>query len=315
MIYAPVLVIVYTRKKNLENLINSLKENPEAKDTDIWIISDAASKKEDEIAVQEVREYAKSIKGFKTLNIVAPQKNSRIFHINHIQPIKHQLLIEYGKVILIEDDNIVSKQFLHYMNDALIFYKDYPNISAICGYKLPIKLPKDYKKDVYFCPRFSAWGYGITNEWDKKIDKTDFDRFTIASNHQNIKKFSSTGNDLLDILLEDSKGKIYAPDARTSFYNILNDYYCVFPSISMVNNVGFDGTGEHCNKSSRWNTILDNRNEYSLKMEKKVLVDARIIQKIKDYNNSGYFIRHYIKIFLKKIGLFYLVKSIIYKKN
>lgn len=311
MTYAPLHLIVYTRKKNLENLVNSLKTNPEASETDLWIVSDAAAKDSDKDAVTAVRDYIKSINGFKSVHIIAPDKNSRIYNINHNETVKDMLLNKYGKIIQLEDDNIVSKHFLKYMNEALEFYKDYKNIGAICGYQLPIKIPKNYKKDIYLGLRYSPWGVGFTKRWYEQINMDNIDRYSIAIKPENKKKFLKAGKSLLDILKEDSEKKIYAPDARICFHQIMNNIYSIFPCISLVKNVGFDGSGEHNGISYRWDTVLDNRKEYSIKMVKNIQPNEKVLKKIQKYQDFGYSLKHFIKKILKKIGLFYFVKKYI----
>lgn len=54
---APVGLVVYNRKNHTQKTIESLKNNTLASETDLYIFSDAANKKEDEKAVNEVREY------------------------------------------------------------------------------------------------------------------------------------------------------------------------------------------------------------------------------------------------------------------
>ena len=310
---APVILIVYTRKQNLENLVVSLRQNPESVETDVWIISDAASKKEDEKAVSEVREYAKTVSGFRSVHLVAPEKNSRVYNISHYMPVVKTVLEKYGKVISLEDDNIVSKHFLHYMNEGLEFYKDYPNIGAICGYELPIKIPKEYKNDIYLGVRYSPWGVGFTKKWYDQIDRSVWNRYEEAIKPENKRKFLMAGKNIFDILKEDSEGKIYAPDARVCFYQIMHNIYCVFPCISMVKNVGFDGSGEHNGYSLRWDAMLDDRAVYSVKMVKDIQPDLKILHRIQKYNDHGYILRHYGKILLKKIGLFSFARKILYK--
>ena len=312
MIYSPVLLIVYTRKNNLERLVESLKTNPEAKETDVWIVSDAPSKEADREAVEVVRAYVKTISGFKSVNLVAPDKNSRVYKIRHTKPVVEMLCEKYGKYICLEDDNIVSKHFLRYMNEGLEFYKDYPNIGGICGYQLPIKIPKNYKESIYLGVRYSPWGIGFTKKWTEQCDvESVWDRYSEAVKPENKKKFLKAGKSLLDILKEDSEGTVRAPDARTCFYHIMNGIYCVFPCVSMVKNTGFDGSGEHNGRSSRWIAKLEDRDEYPIKWIENIQPDEQMIETIRKYHDHGYTFRHFVKEVLRKIGLFTAVKKLI----
>lgn len=46
---------------------------------------------------------------------------------------------EYGKVIVLEDDLVVSPYFLKYMNDALNMYENEEEVVCIHGYVYPVK--------------------------------------------------------------------------------------------------------------------------------------------------------------------------------
>lgn len=70
MYLAPVGLVVYNRIEHTKRVIEALKKNTLASDTDLYIFSDAPSKKEDESAVYELREYLKTInEGFKNVYI------------------------------------------------------------------------------------------------------------------------------------------------------------------------------------------------------------------------------------------------------
>lgn len=70
---APISVSVYTRLKHFKNCINSLAANSLAKHSELYVFSDNA-KSGDEEAVLKVRNYSKSIKGFKKVNLIFQKK-------------------------------------------------------------------------------------------------------------------------------------------------------------------------------------------------------------------------------------------------
>ena len=67
---APVGLVVYNRLEHTKRVIEALKKNTLASETDLYIFSDAPSKKEDEKSVAELRDYLKTVKdGFKNVYI------------------------------------------------------------------------------------------------------------------------------------------------------------------------------------------------------------------------------------------------------
>lgn len=318
--YAPIIITVYTRLENLKKLISSLQKCPEASMSDLFIFSDAASKKEDEILVQEVRNYISTITGFKSIKTTLPEINSRISKIKHVYNIQEELQNVYGKYIFLEDDNIVSKHFLRFMNEALEFYKDDNRISAISGYTLPMKIPFWYKKSIYLGKRFSPWGYAMRKEWFFQFDRTPYDRYSIATKKQNINKFKAVGKDILDILYADSTGKISAGDVKICFDQIMKNQYTVFPTKTLVKNIGFDGSGEHCGATNRFDVDLIETDTYNIKLIKNIQENKIISRRFRDFQNNTNLIKklkHFFyqifikfpKFILKKLGLFDFVKA------
>src|SRR5574344_1681732 len=94
-VLAPILVSVYHRLDCLKRCVESLLSNPEAQESEIWIVSDAAFKPEHEQLIQEVREYILSIRGFKAVHPVFHEKNMGAGH--SVIPVYNELLNGYGK--------------------------------------------------------------------------------------------------------------------------------------------------------------------------------------------------------------------------
>ena len=118
---APVVIFVYNRLHHLKRTINNLKKNDLAKDTRIFIFSDAGTNLFDKKQVSKVREYLKNIDGFKKIKIYYRKKNLGLAK-NIISGIT-QIFKKENKLIVIEDDILTSKNFLRYMNESLKKYE------------------------------------------------------------------------------------------------------------------------------------------------------------------------------------------------
>ena len=77
MAYAPIVVFGFNRPDALKNTIASLLRNEEAKSSDLFVFVDGPreGKAGEKEKVEEVREYVRSIKGFKTLHYTFSEKN------------------------------------------------------------------------------------------------------------------------------------------------------------------------------------------------------------------------------------------------
>ena len=69
---------------------------------------------------------------------------------------------KYGCVVVVEDDLEVSPDFLKFMFNALERYSDDEDVMQVAGHT--IAPPDDLKKDAFFLPITTTWGWGT---WDR----------------------------------------------------------------------------------------------------------------------------------------------------
>ena len=116
--YAPIVLFCYNRLWHLKQTINALTKNCLASESELFIYSDGFKDNViDEIRVNEVREYIKTISGFKNVFIVESKENLGLSK-SVIKGVT-ELLDKNEKVIVMEDDLVTSTFFLSYMTDGL----------------------------------------------------------------------------------------------------------------------------------------------------------------------------------------------------
>lgn len=250
--YAPIIVLVYDRLEHFSRCINSLKTNRLASESALYVVSDAAYKKEDEEKVFKVREYALSINGFKDVKYLFRDKN--VGAHNSCKEAIQEVLAVNDSYIIIEDDIVVAPSFLQYMNDGLTYYQKEKKVFSICGFKSSFLLPINYKKDIYFYPCNSPWGFAT---WKDRWENVNFDYIDrlkeLKKDKQKYKAFTSIGFYIKGILMADSRKEIVAGDLRIYYHMFQKNMCSIFPVVSKTQNWGFDGTGEHCgNKNYAW---------------------------------------------------------------
>lgn len=262
MDYAPIAVTVYDRLNHLTRCVESLKNNSLARYSELYIISDAPYKQEHESRISEVRNYINSITGFKKV-IPVFRKNNMGAHDSWVTACA-DLYKKYDKLISLEDDIVVSTDFLQYMNDALSYYRDDKRIYSVCGFKAPFELPEYYKEDVFFYPCNSPWGIATWKDRWEAVDHSYFDRYSeLKKDRKRYKEFVSIGFYIKGILQADSKKEVVADDLRVYYHMFQHNMCSVFPVVSKTQNWGFDGTGEHCGNKEVWwaKPELDTRNQ------------------------------------------------------
>jgi hypothetical protein len=262
MSLTPVLLFTYDRLDQLRQTVSSLQRNIYAEDTELFIFSDTSKEQPTNNKVRDVRAYIKSLSGFKTINIIERNENYGLAK-NIIQGVS-DIIEEYERVIVLEDDLVTSNNFLCYMNRALEFYEDKESIFSIAGYSPQLNALKNYSKDTYLFFRPSSWGWASWgNRWytiDWEV--SDFNDF--IKDKSAIQKFNRGGADLTRFLKASIEGKINSWAVRWCYAMFRQNKYCVYPRTSKIQNDGFGNTATHCKTGANvWTTQLDSSSKDS----------------------------------------------------
>lgn len=300
---APIVLFVYNRVEHTQKTIDSLKKNNLAKQSDLFIFSDAPKKEVDIEAVNKVRELIDNVDGFKSVTIFKAEFNrgladSVIFGITNI-------LNKYEKVIVLEDDLITSKYFLTYMNEGLDLFKDRCDIWSISGYTPNIDIPLNYEEDIYLTKRGCSWGWSTWKDRWHSIDWniTDYDEFKKSKSRKT--DFDKYGNDMSLMLEEQIKGRMDSWAIRWCYNQYKQDKYTIYPRYSIVKNIGNDLSGTHSKKTNKYDSKLSDKN-IRLNINIKENDDiSRSFKNFYDVNKSVY-----ISIIIKKVGLYKQARKI-----
>lgn len=167
MQYAPIALFTYNRADKTRTVVESLLKNTEAKDSELYIFSDGPKNEKAVEGVRKNREYIHEVKkfegsGFRTVTLVERDKNWGL--ANSLIAGITELTDKYGKVIVVEDDLILSPYFLKFMNDGLEKYKDDDRVSAVSAFLNPIECNTP---NTFFLRYFACWGWAVwKRSWD-----------------------------------------------------------------------------------------------------------------------------------------------------
>lgn len=258
---APLIVFVYNRYEHTRKTIECLKNNRLANETDLYIFSDGPKKNEDEEKVRLVREYIKTVTGFKNVFIKESERNNGLAR-SIITGVDSVINI-YGKAIIVEDDLLTSECFLGFMNDALDYYETNKMIMQITGNNILKELPKNYKYSVYTFYR--SWSHSWAT-WKDRWELIDWKVTDYNQYKKSIKRrlvFNKCGTDVDKMLKLQMQGRINSWAIRFCYTQSRLNRLTVFPVENLVNNIGFDGSGTHCGSTPRVENELSNSFKYS----------------------------------------------------
>jgi hypothetical protein len=213
-----------------------------ASESNLFIYADGAKDSTLQEAVNEVRNYIRSIQGFKQITLMERSENWGLAR-NIINGVTTQVN-RYGKVIVLEDDLVVAPYFLQFMNDALEVYKNEPRVGHIqaCDFTQDSSLPA-----TFLIKWTGSWGWAT---WDRAW-----------------KHFNPNGNELLQELEERKLTHVFDFNGKYGFTRMLRrqiegknnswairwnaslflkDILSLNVGRSLVQNEGFDGSGTNC---------------------------------------------------------------------
>lgn len=275
----PICIFSYKRRLELSKTLESLKNCKNIDSHPIFIFSDNAKNNKETTAVADVRNYIECLDFLKFEEVSFADQNKGL--ANSIIEGVTKIISDFGQVIVLEDDIIVSPNFLIFMESALEYYKNDTNIFSISGYSPNLKILENYNKDIYFSPRASSWGWGT---WKDRWKKVDWDVKTYPSFKYDFVhqwKFTKGGIDLPGMLRDQMMGKINSWAIRWVYQQFLNNQATVYPKISKVRNIGIGENATHTKKTSRFRTIMDSGEQEVFAFESFDSYDPKIIKEFR----------------------------------
>jgi len=133
-VYAPVIITTLCRFEHFKRCIDSLLQCTGAEFTDVYIGVDYPSKDSHWKGYNKICEYVQDIKGFNKLVIIKREKNCGA--VGNLKALREYVEKMYDRCIFSEDDNEFAPNFLEYMNEGLIRFKDNPIVLRICGSRM-----------------------------------------------------------------------------------------------------------------------------------------------------------------------------------
>lgn len=268
--YAPIALFVYNRPLHTKNTVESILTNEYSKDTVLYIFSDHEkinATTAERINVKTVKNYIKSIHGFKEIHIV--ERTSNYGLSKNITTGVSEVIDKHERIIVLEDDMVCSKGFLQYMNEALDFYNNEEMVGCIHGWNYPLDTRKAIN-DTFFLLGADCWGWATWKRAWKFYNPNG--TYLLDYIQNNNLSYNFNRRDTIDFvkMLKDqilNKNDSWAVRWHASLF--IRNMYCLHPVKSMIINIGFDSSGVH-NGSFFINQVIND----STRLKKISLVES-----------------------------------------
>ncbi|HOO94903.1 MAG TPA: glycosyltransferase [Proteiniphilum sp.] len=251
MSISPILLFTYNRPEHTRLTLEALKKNHLSDRSRLYIFSDGYRNETDREEVMKVRELVRSVEGFAAIHIEERTENVGLAR-NIIEGVT-RVVNEHGKVIVLEDDLITSPYFLTFMNDVLERYEQEEKIAHVQGFCFPLQgLP-----DAFLIRWTGSWGWAT---WKRAWNLFNPDGEALLSEIMKKRldrEFDFNGNyPFTRMLRRQVNGENDSWAIRWNASLFLHNRLSVNAGKSLVQNIGFDGSGRHSGHDVIYTTPL-----------------------------------------------------------
>ncbi len=239
---APVALFIYQRPDHVRRTIASLQACDGFDGSPIYVFADGPKSVADRENVIAARAIARDLLGSRA--VYAEQDNNRGL-ANSVIAGTTELCEQFGRVIVVEDDLVLSPGFLRFLNDGLVRYRNEARVMQISGHMFDVPSLAG-EREAMLLPMTTSWGWGT---WKRSWDMFDpmvagwRERLADASI---ARRFNLDGAyDYGSMLRRQQKGAIDSWAVRWYYSVFVNDGLSLFPPRTLVFNGGLDGSGTH----------------------------------------------------------------------
>lgn len=282
---APIAVFAYNRPAHFRACIASLAANPLAAESDLFVYSDAPKGASAAANVDEVRRFTRTIQGFRSVRIV--EQNVNLGLSGSVISGVSQLVRDFGRAVVVEDDLVVAPDFLRFMNDGLDAYADDARVGAVHGYMFPVQGPLP---ETFFLRDPGCWGWAT---WRRAWDLFEPDGRGLREqliNRGLQAAFDYDGSYPYLKMLEDQIAGVNNSWAIRWYAALfLCDLLTLYPGRSLVQNIGHDGSGVHGSTSHSFDVHLQAEPIAvgNIAVEESALVRELLIRYLKSLRPHG----------------------------
>ncbi|MFI5162417.1 MAG: glycosyltransferase [Sphingobacteriales bacterium] len=301
---APIALFVYNRPEHTRRTLAYLQKNLLADESRLYIFSDGPKTDADRAKVEEVRQLASEVSGFKSVKVIERTENLGL--ANSIISGITKLVNEYDKVIVFEDDLLSSPYTLQYFNEALNRYVNDIEVMHIGAYMYD--LPDKTLPQTFFYRAATSWGWATwARAW--KYFEPDIDKLIGDFDKQQIHRFSIEGTMNFWKQMEQFKsGKNNSWAIRWYASVFLRHGLTLNPSHSLIHNIGHDGSGVHSQKEKTYQVQIAQKP--ITEFPKELKENQQAYQAIKQFlsKRKGTLLQRGLR-FVKQLQVKYLVRK------
>lgn len=243
MTYAPIILFVYNRPDLTQQTLESLSRNAESAQSRLFVFSDGAKPNATDAQkkkIQAVRAVINNRNWCAETTLIAAESNKGL--ANSVIAGVSQVIKEFGKAIIVEDDVLLSPYFLKFMNEALTYYENDDKVASIGGWNYycpPEKIGNNFFLRHPDTIAWATWG----RAW--QLFNPDTDYLIDAIEQRKLGKYLNMNNslNLVKMLHKQKAGKVDSWAVRWTASLVLLGKLSLYPQFPLTRHEGFaEGT-------------------------------------------------------------------------
>lgn len=274
---SPIALFVFNRPDHTENTLNALKENPEFAQSLLFVYCDGPRNAQDVPRVQAVREV---VRAFAFSNVTLIEREHNLGLAKSIIIGVSELCNQFGRIIVLEDDLIVAKGFLSYMNRALQYYENEDQVMQISGYMFSVV--GDRYSQAALLPITSTWGWATWKRAWSKLDLSLISNENFLADKFERRSFNLDNSYPYTKRL-DKQRRGHSDSWGIQWYMSVFSVkgLVLYPPATLVINHGYDGSGTHCGVEQTIQEIVNAQEGNVIVFPKEILINEEVFRQVK----------------------------------
>lgn len=297
MVLAPVILFTYNRPTHTRITLEHLRENILSSQSTLYVYCDGSKPDASEETIQKIREVKNVVRSEKWASevIVIEAQTNKGLAQNIIDGVT-EVTNRHGKAIVLEDDLMVGKHFLSFMNEALEKYEHSERVKQVSGFLFPLGLKAN--NGSLFLPVTNTIGWGT---WKREWSEIDFNAKgyeTLKTDKELQHRFNLDGSyNYSKMMISQMESKNYGSWGIRYYWSVFNKNGLVlYPDYPMIQHNDFDSSGTHLSDYKHYDQPNWNSNYTIQSLNNSIEIDARAYSIFKKY------IKIHNRITIKKIA-------------
>ncbi len=248
---APIALFVYNRAAHTRRALESLLASPEVANSPVTVYCDGPRSDEDVELVEETRSVVRELAP-RRAHIVKQEKNRGVAN-SIIAGVEEQCEL-HERVIVVEDDLVLSPAALRFLNTALQRYEHAERVMHLAAYMFPVSRPLP---EAFFYREATCWGWATWARAWRLFEPNPAVIQEFVTSRSLVREFNVRDSMYFwEMLRQQGEGRIDSWAICWYGSMFMHRGLALHPGHSLVKNEGFDGSGVHCTLTNEFDVAL-----------------------------------------------------------